>query len=128
MKMRLQGRLLFVPARLSNGGKQVALQNVVVDTGSATTIFATHKVESIGLRPEPDDVPRSIRGIGGTEHVLTKRLDHLMIADFELSNATIEIGGLGYGPDLDGIVGLDFLLRVRAVIDLDRFELRAPSP
>jgi hypothetical protein len=37
----------------------------------------------------------------------------------------IQVGAMRYGFPLDGIVGMDFLLATRAVIDLDARELRA---
>lgn len=39
----------------------------------------------------------------------------------------VEIGWMDYGFSLQGIVGLDFLLKTRAVIDLADLELRSVS-
>jgi hypothetical protein len=48
-------------------------------------------------------------------------VDTLHADDFE-----IEVGAMDYGFDftIEGIVGMDFLVRARATIDLDRLELR----
>ena len=42
----------------------------------------------------------------------------LSVDDFE-----IEVGAMDYGFDIDGIVGMDFLIQVGAVIDLERLEI-----
>jgi hypothetical protein len=39
----------------------------------------------------------------------------------------IEVGAMDYGFSLDGIVGMDFLLQVGAVIDLSRLEVHQAS-
>ncbi len=40
------------------------------------------------------------------------------MADFQ-----VEIGAMDYGFEMDGIIGLDFLLRAKMKIDLDRLEV-----
>ena len=66
---------------------------------------------------------RRIRGIGGTEFIFTKRLDRLSLGELQVSDFEIEVGAMEYGLDLDGIVGLDFLLEVGASIDLAKLEV-----
>jgi hypothetical protein len=43
----------------------------------------------------------------------------------ELRGVEIHIGAMDYGFPIQGILGLDFLLQVRAVIDLDALEVRS---
>jgi len=78
-------------------GATKALDQVLLDTGSAGTIFSANQVADIGILPEPQD------------HLRRK------------------IGALSYGFPLHGILGLDFLWKARAIVDLDRFEVRASS-
>ena len=73
---------------------------------------------------EPDDFVHRIRGVGGSEFVFTKRVDALTAGDLKVSKFEIEIGAMNYGFDMDGIIGVDFLTKVGAMIDLDRMELR----
>ena len=68
MKIRLQDGLPYVTVSLTYRGQQIILKNVLLDTGSAGTIFATDKV-------------------------------------------------------IEGIVGMDFLLQVGAIIDLTQMEI-----
>ena len=123
MKMRIQEGLLYVTVTLIYRDGQIALERVLLDTGSVSTVFSVDKVLEVGLRLEPDDVVRRIRGIGGTEFVFTKRIDRLSLGELQVSDFEIEVGAMEYGLELDGIVGLDFLLEVGASIDLARLEV-----
>ena len=53
------------------------IPQVLVDTGSATTLLAADIVATIGIVPLPQDVLYTLRGVGGTEVVFTRRLDAL---------------------------------------------------
>jgi len=119
MDIRLQHGLLFASASLDYSGKQLICKNVLVDTGSAGTVFSIDRLLDIGVKPEPDDVIRELRGVGGTEFVFVKKIDNLTVGDFRISDFEIEIGAMDYGMEIDGIIGLDFLLKVKAKIDLE---------
>jgi len=143
MKIRIQEGLLYVTVILTYRNRQIALEHVLLDTGSVSTIFSVDKVLEIGLlkflfvsfdqtflfkrkvwlRLEPEDVVRRIRGIGGTEFVFTKQVDRLSLGELQVNDFEIEVGAMEYGLELDGIVGLDFLLEVGANIDLARLEV-----
>jgi len=85
--------------------------------------FSINSVVGIGIRPEPDDRVRELRGIGGTEFVFIKTLDKLSLGNFQLSDFEIEVAAMDYGIDIDGIIGLDFLLRAKAKIDLEQLTI-----
>jgi hypothetical protein len=59
-----------------------------------------------------------VRGIGGTEVVFTRQVDHLQIDQQSLIKFEIEIGGMDYGFDINGILGMDFLMKAGAIINL----------
>lgn len=124
MKIRLQGGLLYVPVQLSFRGRELALDDVILDTGSAASVLSADAVLPTGLVPEPLDRLRRIRGVGGVEFVFTKRLDRLAIGELEASDFEVEVGALDYGFAVDGILGVDFLLQVSALIDLGALDLR----
>ena len=123
MKIRIRNGLPFVSATLIQRRQRVTLKNILLDTGSAGSIFSTDQVVDIGLTYEPDDVVHRIRGVGGSEFVFTKRVDILKVGTLQVANFEIEIGAMNYGFDMGGIIGLDFLTHVGALIDLDRMEL-----
>ncbi len=123
MKLRLVNELLFVAATITYRTDQIVLPDVLVDTGSAGTVFAADKLLQIGVQIAEDDPIHRIQGIGGSEFVFSKRMDMLRVGEFQVPDFTIEIGAMAYNLNLDGIIGLDYLRQVGAVLDLARLEI-----
>jgi hypothetical protein len=124
MKIRLERGLAYVEAALTFGGRSVRIADVILDTGSAGTIFSADRLFEIGVAPEGTDPLRRIRGIGGTELVFMKRLERLAVGELEVPDFEIEVGAMDYGFPADGILGLNFLVAADALIDFGRLELR----
>lgn len=118
MKIRLLDGLLYVTASILSGDQTLTLENVLLDTGSAGSIFKADILSAIGLEYGPDDNVHHVRGVGGTEFVFTNRLDRLAVGTLQADNFEIEVGAMDYGFDIAGIIGADFLIQVGAVIDL----------
>lgn len=128
MKIRLREGLPYLTASLHYRGRKLRLQNVLLDTGSAGTVFSADKVLAIGIQSEADDLIHRIRGIGGSEFVFTKRIERLSLGDLRIEGFEIEVGAMDYGINIDGIIGIDFLLRVGAMIDLAQLKIYPASP
>ena len=127
MKVTLRYGLPYVKASLSFRRHQLTLENNLLDTGSAGTIFSADKVGAAGIRMEPEDSIHRIRGVGGAEFVFTKQLDILSIGELHVKDFEIEVGEIDYGFPMDGILGMDFLTQVGAAIDLSRLEISQSS-
>ncbi len=127
MKIRLQDGLPYVTASLTYQGHQLSLENVLLDTGSAGAIFPTDKVVTIGLEYAPDDMVHRIRGVGGAEFVFAKHIDRLAVGELQVDDFEIEVGAMDYGFEIDGIIGMDFLVGVGAIIDLAQLEIYPAS-
>ena len=127
MKIRLRDGLPHVTASLTYQGRRLSLKDVLLDTGSAGAIFSTDRVLAIGLTYEPDDTVHRIRGVGGTEFVFAKRVDRLSVGELQVNDFQIEVGAMDYGFDIDGIIGMDFLIQVGAIIDLATLEIYPTS-
>jgi Aspartyl protease len=128
MNIQVRDGLPYVTITLLHGSQQLDLANVLLDTGSAGTLFAADQVLAIGLQYEADDPVQRIRGIGGAEFVFVKRVDCLSVGELQVSDFEIEIGAMDYGFSIDGIIETDFLLQVGAVLDLSRLEIHRASP
>ena len=50
--------------------------------------------------------------------VFTRRVDQVAVATKALANFEIEVGSVDYGFDLNGILGMDFLIQAGAMINL----------
>lgn len=116
--------LPFVSIQIEFRGKKVTLENVLLDTGSVSTLLNADVVRGIGMVPEENDVVNIIRGVGGIEYVYTKLLDSIKVDGALLHNFEIEIGNMDYGLELDGILGFNFMSQTGAVIDANDMELR----
>jgi predicted aspartyl protease len=118
MSIRIHDGLPYVTVTLWYQGRSLTLSNVLVDTGSAGTVFAADAVLAVGLQYEAQDAVYRIRGVGGAEFVFAKQIERLSLGPLQVNDFVIEVGAMDYGLDLDGILGMDFLLHVGAVIDL----------
>jgi predicted aspartyl protease len=111
--------LPFIEITVYYNNQRLRLPNVLIDTGSSSTILKLDLVEEIGMTVELDDVLGSIRGVGGSEFVYFKTVEAIEINGFRIENFQVDIGTMNYGIDIDGIIGMDFLLRARGIIDLN---------
>lgn len=113
--------LPFIKTTVTFCGKSLKLENILLDTGSAGTIFNVNKLEVIGIKPESKDVTQTIQGVGGLEFVYTKNIDRISIQDeIEIQNFNVELVSMDYGLEIDGIIGYDFMKEVGLGIDLQR--------
>lgn len=120
IKLQLKYGLPFCSIKLIYKNKEITLDNILLDTGSGGTVLKMDKVEEIGITIEENDIIEAISGVGGSEFVYKKYVDSISIGDLTLDNFKVEIGVMDYGFDINGIVGVDFLKSVKAVIDLDK--------
>ncbi|KJS14884.1 MAG: hypothetical protein VR69_15490 [Peptococcaceae bacterium BRH_c4b] len=123
MNLKLKYGLPFVDVVITHKGKSLSFDNFLIDTGSASTIIAAEVAVELGLGPEPLDVIRKIRGVGGTEYVYEKYVDRLQLGAKKLTQFKIQIGDMDYGFDIAGILGMDYLIKSKVVIDLENMIL-----
>ncbi len=126
-KLIIEGGLLLTDMELIFNGQLLHLQRVLVDTGSGSTVVSTDLAESIGIVAEENDMIYRISGVGGSEFVYSKVVDSVKIGDMKAKDLTLEIGAMNYGFDLDGIIGLDLLQQLKAVINIDELTVKANS-
>lgn len=118
-RLRIDNDLLLVEMMLEFKGKSLHLQRVLVDTGSGSTVISTDLAETIGIVAEENDIIYRISGVGGSEFVYSKTVDLVKVGDMQTPDFAIEIGAMNYGFDLEGIIGLDLLRKLKAIINID---------
>ena len=123
MKIELRDGLPFVAATLLHQGQSLTLPHVLVDTGSAGSLFSAEELLKINIRLEPNDVLRRIRGVGGAEFVFVKFIDRLSVGQLRVNHFAVEVGAMDYGIAMTGILGMDFLLQAKARINLNKLTL-----
>lgn len=72
MKIELRYGLPFVNLTLRHQERDLELPDVLIDTGSAGTVFSADSLLAIGLEYEPEDPIQRIQGVGGSEFVFMK--------------------------------------------------------
>lgn len=123
VKLDLKYGLPFCKVMLVNKGKTISLDHILLDTGSGGTIFKMNKVDEIDITIEENDTIESISGVGGSEFVYKKNIDCLNIGNLEAEDFQIEVGVMDYGFEINGIIGMDLLKKIGAIINLDTMEL-----
>ena len=118
MRLTLKDDLPFVRITVSYQDAEIEILDVLLDTGSATTILSADQVARIGIVPKPSDTLYTIRGVGGTETVFTRRIAQIRIGQRKVRDFEIKVGGMDYGFAIQGILGMDFLLQAGAIINL----------
>jgi predicted aspartyl protease len=123
MQLTLKYGLPFITATLTYCQLEIEVSDVLIDTGSARTTFAADVVAQIGLVPEPEDTLLTVRGVGGAEVVFTRVVDRVQVGNRAVEQFEVEIGGMDYGFEINGILGMDFLTRTGTVINLNQLQL-----
>ncbi len=123
MQLQIKDHLPFVSITVVHRRQMIKVPNVLVDTGSGGTIFSVDALSKIGIFPEPEDTLHTIFGVGGSEVVFTRKIDELKAETYSMKNFKIEIGGMDYGIDIQGILGMDFLVSAGAKLDLEKMEI-----
>ncbi|WP_142386589.1 aspartyl protease family protein [Bacillus sp. Marseille-P3661] len=81
IKIKELSEFPFLEATVTFRGQSIKLENVLIDTGSAGTIFNVNKLETKGVKPEANDVTQTIQRVGGLKFVYTKNIDQISIND-----------------------------------------------
>lgn len=116
--------LPFISMTIIFRGKELTLEKVLLDTGSASTLLNADVVQEIAMVPEENDIVDMIRGVGGVEYVYAKNLDLIMVGEVLIEDFQVEIGSMDYGMEIEGILGFNFLKQAGAVIDVRTMELK----
>jgi hypothetical protein len=97
--IRIIKGLPFVAVTIFANDQQLLLSQVLLDTGSTSTIFKTDLMEQIGVKPGLTDKVVFIRGIAGTEPVVRKQVHSIAVDGLVVSPVTIQLGAMDYGID-----------------------------
>lgn len=121
--------LLFTSLEIQFRGKSTMIDDIVIDTGAAETIISPDAVEEIGITAEHDDYIHSSYGIGGSLHnFYMKQVDGLRLGGVNLSDVKLNIGIIDPHGHINGLLGLDLLMKLNAVIDLKQLTLLLDAP
>lgn len=119
MKMEFRGGLLFTSVQISFRGNTKVVENIVVDTGAAESIISPDVLEDIGIFAELEDSVNSFYGVGGSLHnFFSKKIDEIELGLLSLNDIKMDFGVIDPKGEINGLLGLDLLMKVGAVINL----------
>ncbi|SDZ17020.1 gag-polyprotein putative aspartyl protease [Evansella caseinilytica] len=110
----LEERLLLTEMRISSGSRFLDLKRVAVDTSAEKTIVSAANAKALGMLAEED-----VTDQGG----VTKTCSSISVGPLKIKDFPVDIRELSEAGKLDGVLGLDFLKRVGAKINLDSMTL-----
>jgi len=122
-RLALKYDLPFTTTSMAYNGIPIEISDVLVDTGSASTILAADIVVNVQIIPRAEDILHAIHGVGGSEVVFTGRIDYLRVGERSIADFEIEVGGMDYGFKINGILGMDCLTRAGAIVNLREMKI-----
>lgn len=128
MKLEYRDGLLFTAIEIVYKGKSKVIENVVVDTGAAGSIISPDIVDELGIYAELNDKIMEYYGVGGSTHIaFIKKIDNIIIGNERINNIEIDFGLIDQSGEINGLIGLDILMEVGAIIDLNELIIDVKS-
>lgn len=125
MKLEFRDGLIFTSIHITYRGVVKEINNIVIDTGAAETIISPDIVEDIGIVAEGNDEINSFYGVGGSMHYFfSKEIEIVSLGEFNLDKTKIDFGVIDPKGYINGLLGLDLLIKVGAIIDLRELTLK----
>lgn len=125
MKLEFRDGLLFTSVKIIFQGKEKIIKNVIIDTGAAESIISPDVVEDIGIEAKISDSVNSFYGVGGDLHTFfSKEVDSVEIEGNRINNVKMDFGIIDPTEGINGLLGLDLLIKLHAVIDLKKLKIQ----
>jgi hypothetical protein len=121
MKLQMIDGLPIVTLTMTYGKKTIELNNVLLDTGCAATIFDTNILESIDINIDyKNGKARRMYGVGGeAELCFEQKIKNLNIDGHFLDSFQLQLGSVREEYNFEGILGNDFMIKMGMVIDFN---------
>lgn len=120
MNIYYYDKLICTSIRITSNGNTKTINNVVIDTGAVESILSSIAVKDLGIKITASDKTAVTRGAGGGKmRFFYKTIDELEIGDTILKNVKMDFGNIDPSGEINGLIGLDLLKLLHAVIDID---------
>ena len=117
--------LLIVYVRLT-GPKGSRLVRLALDTGATATMIPPKAALAIGVNPARSTASRETLTASGKELIPLVVIPRFQIFEETFRRITVACHELPAESPIDGLLGLDLLIRLRAAIDLAKPSIRFP--
>jgi len=119
MKLEFKDGLIFTSISITYKEHSKIIDNVVIDTGAAGSIISPDAVDDIGLFAELGDRIMEYYGVGGSSHnAFIKQISEIKLGSKSIKDVEVDFGIIDTRGEINGLIGLDILMEVGAVIDL----------
>ena len=124
MDIQLKNSLLFTFIEVTYKGVTKHIDNIVIDTGASETIISPDIVKDIGIIADLNDTLNSFYGVGGSLYsFFLKNVEAVEIGYLKLKNIKLDFSLIDPKGNINGLLGLDLLIKSGAVLDLRNLTL-----
>lgn len=124
MNIEYRDGLLFIDIELFYKGQYKAINNVVIDTGASSSIISPDCVDDIDIYADVNDRIMQYYGVGGSTHsAFIKQIDEIKIGSKSIKNIDIDFGLIDSTGEINGLIGLDVLINIGAIINLENLTI-----
>jgi len=116
--IRMEDGLPFITVVIHANGERLLLLRALLDTRSTGVVMETEDLKVLGLAITP------IESTNGGQSYADVQIDGIQIDDKLFGGVIVQPGLVQRGVQIDAILGVDFLMRIRATVDFDAMELR----
>ncbi len=119
MNLRMENGLPYASVTLTYNGKSLELNNVLFDTGCATTVFDTDLLSVIGIELDIlNGTAKRMYGIGGNSELCYEQtISRLHINSLSMPPFRMQLGMMREPYGFDGILGIDFITAAGLIVD-----------
>lgn len=119
VKIELKNGLLYTSIELKHEGKNIIVNDVIIDTGAFHTIISPNFLEELQAEFADDDMLIEAYGYGGaSSYAVRKRIDTISCDDITLSDFKIDFGEIDPDEKVNWLLGLDFFMKAQIVLDI----------
>ena len=119
MKIEYRDGLIFTSMKICYKGNSKIVNNVVIDTGASGSIISPDAVDDIGIYAELGDRIMEYYGVGGSSHnAFIKKINEVILGSQSINDIEIDFGMIDTRGEINGLIGLDILMKIGAVIEL----------
>lgn len=124
-KLTNSGSLLITKTAIA-GPESIKILSLLVDTGSSYTIIPVEVLESCGCSPA--EAKRHERIVTGSGFIVAPVVQLKWFSAFgvKTDNFKVIAHTLPFSGPIDGLLGMDFLRKIKARIDLENSNIEVP--
>lgn len=123
-RLQKYGTLLVLRAVVIGETGDPRVLRLLLDTGSSFTVLSAAILREIGCQASPSTRKISIMAAGGVIQAPTLQVPSFNCLGQQVENFGAIALDLPFNPLVNGLLGMDFLERCSAIIDIKKSEIR----